>query len=95
MPSRNANKPLLLRFLRLLLPLTLISAGFFYLLYLIELNKTIEIHKIDQQSRIHVQKDRLEQGFRGVIDDLRIMSTHHELLRMVDGKVDTRSGSHR
>lgn len=88
MLSRNTNKTLLVRFLRLLLPLTLISAGFFYL-YLIELNKTIEIHKIGQQSQVHTQKDRLEQRFRGVIGDLRIMSSHHELLKMVDGDVDT------
>ncbi|MCG7983233.1 MAG: ATP-binding protein [Candidatus Thiodiazotropha lotti] len=89
MLNSNVNLSLLVRFLRLLLPLTLISAGFFYILYLIEFNKTIEINKIDQQSRVDVQKERLEQSFRGVIGDLRIMSTHHELLKLVDGDIGT------
>ncbi|MBV2120581.1 MAG: hypothetical protein KUF74_03910 [Candidatus Thiodiazotropha sp. (ex Ctena orbiculata)] len=89
MPNNDAKLSLLVRFLRLLLPLTLISAGFFYILYLAEFNKSLEINKIDQQSRINIQKERLEQSFQGVIGDLRIMSTHHELLKLVDGDVDT------
>ncbi|MBW9262926.1 MAG: hypothetical protein K1564_15270 [Candidatus Thiodiazotropha sp. (ex. Lucinisca nassula)] len=89
MPNNDAKLSLLVRFLRLLLPLTLISAGFFYILYLVEFNKSLEINKIDQQSRINIQKERLEQSFQGVIGDLRIMSTHHELLKLVDGDVVT------
>ena len=89
MHNRDVKISLLVRFLRLLLPLTLISAGFFYLLYLIELSKTTEIHKIDQQSRVHIQKEHLEQRFRGVIGDLRILSSHHELLKVVDGDLET------
>ncbi|MET0081214.1 MAG: hypothetical protein ABW119_22395, partial [Candidatus Thiodiazotropha lotti] len=89
MLNSDVKLSLLVRFLRLLLPLTLISAGFFYILYLIEFNKIIEINKIDQQSRVDVQKERLEQSFRGVIGDLRIMSTQHELLKLVDGDAET------